>query len=97
MITIDDCFSFSSMLCVAAGIVFETPVVVFFLARLGIVAPKFMMAQWKYAIVISFIVAALVTPTPDPVNQTILAVPMIALYFLGVFVAWLFAKKPATT
>ncbi|SRR5260221_5898431 len=96
MITIDDYFSFASMLCLAAGIVFETPVLVFFLARLGIVTPKFMMAQWKYAIVISFIVAAIVTPTPDPVNQTILAVPMIALYFLGVFVAWAFAKKPAT-
>jgi sec-independent protein translocase protein TatC len=94
MITIDDYFSFSSMICLAAGIVFETPVLIFFLARLGIVTPKFLMKQWKFAIVISFIVAAIVTPTPDPVNQTILAVPMIALYFLGVFVAWLFAKKP---
>jgi sec-independent protein translocase protein TatC len=94
MITIDDYFSFASMLCLAAGIVFETPILVFFLARLGVVTPKFLMAQWKFAIVISFIVAAIVTPTPDPVNQTILAVPMIALYFLGVLIAWLFAKKP---
>lgn len=94
MITIDDYFSFSSMICLAAGVVFETPILVFFLTRLGIVTPKFLMKQWKFAIVISFIVAAFVTPTPDPVNQTILAVPMILLYFLGVFVAWAFAKKP---
>jgi sec-independent protein translocase protein TatC len=95
MITIDDYFSFASMMCLAAGLVFETPVLVFFLARLGIVTPQFMLRQWKYAVVISFIVAAIVTPTPDPINQTILAVPMIALYLLGVGVAFLFAKKPA--
>jgi sec-independent protein translocase protein TatC len=97
MITIDDYFSFASIMCLAAGLVFETPILIFFLARFGIVTPQFMLKQWKFAIVISFIVAAIVTPTPDPVNQTILAVPMIALYFLGVGVSWAFAKKPANT
>jgi len=93
MITIDDYFSFASMLCLAAGAVFETPILVFFLARLGIVTPAFLLHQWKYAVVLSFIIAAVVTPTPDMVTQTALAAPMIALYFLGVFIAWAFAKK----
>jgi sec-independent protein translocase protein TatC len=94
MITIDDYFSFASTMCLAAGLVFETPILIFFLARLGILTPQFMLHQWKYAIVISFVVAAIVTPTPDPVNQCALALPMILLYFIGVGVAFAFAKKP---
>jgi len=93
MITIDDYYSFASTMILAAGLVFETPILVFFLARLGILTPQYMLHQWKFAVLLSFIVAAIVTPTPDPVNQTVLALPMIGLYFLGVLVAWLFAKK----
>ncbi len=93
MITIDDYFSFASMIVLASGGVFETPILIFFLARLGIVTPAFLLQKSKYAIVLSFIVAAIVTPTPDMVTQTALAVPMIALYFLGVGVAYMFGKK----
>lgn len=93
MITIDDYFSFASMIVLASGGVFETPILIFFLARLGIVTPAFLMQKSKYAVVLSFIVAAIVTPTPDMVTQTALAVPMIALYFLGVGVAYMFGKK----
>lgn len=93
MITIDDYFSFSSMIVLASGAIFETPILIFFLARLGIVTPAFLMQKSKYAIVLAFIIAAIVTPTPDMVTQTALAVPMIALYFLGVGVAYLFGKK----
>jgi sec-independent protein translocase protein TatC len=93
MITIDDYFSFASMIVLASGAVFETPILIFFLARLGIVTPAFLLQKSKYAIVLSFIIAAIVTPTPDMVTQTALAVPMIALYFLGVGVAYLFGKK----
>ena len=93
MITIDDYFSFASMIVLASGAIFETPILIFFLARLGIVTPAFLMQKSKYAIVLSFIIAAIVTPTPDMVTQTALAVPMIALYFLGVGVAYLFGKK----
>jgi sec-independent protein translocase protein TatC len=94
MITIDDYFSFASTMCLAAGGVFETPILIFFLARLGILTPQFMLQKWKYAVVISFVVAAIVTPTPDPINQCALAIPMIALYFIGVGVAFAFAPKP---
>ena len=93
MITIDDYFSFSSMIVLASGAIFETPILIFFLARLGIVTPAFLMQKLKYAIVLSFIIAAIVTPTPDMVTQSFLAIPMIALYVLGVAVAFLFGKR----
>ncbi len=93
MVTVDDYFSFSSKIILASGIVFETPILIFFLARLGIVTPAFLLQKFKYAVVLSFIIAALVTPTPDMITQTALAVPMILLYLIGVGVAYVFAKK----
>lgn len=95
MITIDDYFSFASMLVLASGLVFETPILIFFLARLGIVTPAFLLQKFKYAVVLSFVVAAIVTPTPDMVTQTALALPMIGLYLLGVGIAFLFGKRHA--
>jgi sec-independent protein translocase protein TatC len=95
MIKADEFLSFASTVVLAAGLVFETPILIFFLARLGVVTPQFLMKGWKWAIVGSFIIAAIVTPSPDPVNQTALAAPMIALYFLGVGVAYVFGKKTA--
>src|SRR5438045_4720283 len=93
MIVIDDYFSFASTIILAAGLVFETPILIFFLARLGIVTPAFLLQKFKFAIVLAFIIAAVVTPTPDMVTQTFLAVPMIALYALGILIAYLFGKK----
>lgn len=96
MVTVDDYFSFASVIILATGLVFETPILIFFLARLGIVTPAFLMQKFKYAIVLSFVVAAIVTPTPDIVTQAALAVPMILLYLIGVGVAFLFGKKHDT-
>src|ERR1051325_5162096 len=93
VITIDDYYSFSSTIILATGAVFETPILIFFLARLGIVTPAFLLQKFKYAVVLSFIIAAIVTPSADMVNQTALALPMIVLYLIGVAVAWMFAKK----
>jgi len=93
MIKIDEYFSFASTIMLASGAVFETPILIFFLARLGIVTPQFLLQKSKWAIVLSFIIAAILTPSPDMVNQTMLAVPMIALYFLGVGVAFMFGKR----
>jgi len=92
MITVDDYFSFASMIILATGLVFETPILIFFLARLGIVTPAFLMQKFKYAVVLAFVIAAIVTPTPDMVTQSALAVPMILLYLIGVGVAYLFGK-----
>ncbi|HEX9982066.1 MAG TPA: twin-arginine translocase subunit TatC [Thermoanaerobaculia bacterium] len=92
MVTVDDYFSFASMIILAAGVVFETPILVFFLARLGIVTPAFLLQKFKFAVLLSFIISAVVTPTPDMVTQAALAVPMILLYLIGVGVAFLFGK-----
>ena len=93
MITIDDYYSFASTIILATGAVFETPILIFFLARMGIVTPAFLMQKFKYAVVLAFIISAIVTPTPDMMTQTMLALPMIGLYLIGVAVAYLFGKK----
>ena len=92
MVTVDDYFSFASVIILATGLVFETPILIFFLARLGIVTPAFLMQKFKYAVVLAFVISALVTPSPDAVTQAALAIPMIILYLIGVGVAYLFAK-----
>jgi sec-independent protein translocase protein TatC len=93
MVTVDDYFSFASTIIMATGLVFETPILIFFLARLGIVTPAFLLQKFKYAVVLAFIIAAVVTPTPDMVTQAALAIPMILLYLIGIAVAFLFGKK----
>ncbi len=93
MVTVDDYFSFASTIIMATGLVFETPILIFFLARLGIVTPAFLLQKFKYAVVLSFVISAVVTPTPDMVTQAALAIPMILLYLIGIGVAFLFAKK----
>ena len=93
VVTIDDYFSLASTMILAAGVIFETPIFIFFLARVGIVTPAFLLQKSKIAVILAFIIAGLLTPTPDMVNQTALALPMIALYFIGVAVAFLFGKK----
>ncbi|MFZ2492631.1 MAG: twin-arginine translocase subunit TatC [Thermoanaerobaculia bacterium] len=94
MVTVDDYFGFASVIILATGLVFETPIIIFFLARLGLVTPQFLIRKFKYAVVLAFIIAAVVTPTPDIVTQAALAIPMILLYLIGVGVAYLFAKPP---
>jgi sec-independent protein translocase protein TatC len=93
VITVDDYFSFASKIIMAAGLIFETPILIFFLARFGIVTPAFLMQKFKYAVVLSFIVAAIITPSPDVVTQTAFAVPMLLLYLIGVAIAHFFGKK----
>lgn len=69
------------------GIVFETPVVLYFLSRIGVVSYS-QLSRWrKYAVVVAFILGAIITPTLDPVNQTIVALPIIVLYEVGIWLA----------
>jgi sec-independent protein translocase protein TatC len=89
---IDEYYSFYSWFLLGLGLVFQVPVVILILSRIGLVTPGFLLRQTKYAILVSFIVAAVLTPTPDMVTQTLLALPMIGLYLLGVGVAWLFGR-----
>jgi sec-independent protein translocase protein TatC len=71
------------------GLVFEIPILIFFLALLKIVSAGFLMSHSRYAILIIVVVAAVLTPTPDVVNLMLIAGPMTILYFSGVFAAYL--------
>jgi sec-independent protein translocase protein TatC len=75
------------------GAVFEMPMLVFFLARFGIVTWQFLVGKWRYAILGIFILAAIITPSPDFVTQFVFAAPMVVLYGLSIGVAWMFGKK----
>jgi len=88
-------YGFATNMLLAFGLVFEAPVVVFLLAVMGIVDPDNLGKWRRYVIVLAFILAAVITPTPDPLTQSLMAVPMILLYELGLFAARLFiGKKP---
>jgi sec-independent protein translocase protein TatC len=87
VINVNEYVSFMMRLILLTGLVFELPVVAFFLARIGLVTPKLLRRIRKYSIVAIFILAAVVTPTPDPVNQIILAVPLLVLYEVSILVA----------
>ena len=69
------------------GIVFETPIVLFFLSKIGIVTPEFLARQRRYAVVAAFILGAAITPTFDPINQSLVAVPIIVLYEVGIWLS----------
>jgi sec-independent protein translocase protein TatC len=90
---IGEYWSFYSWFLLGLGLVFQIPVVIFVLARLGLVTPGLLLRGWKFAVVFCFVASAIITPTPDMVTQTALAAPMIGLYLLGVAVAYFFGKK----
>lgn len=77
------------------GVVFETPLVIMFLARFGIVRAAQLLKWWRFAIVAAFVVAAIVTPTIDPVTQSLVAGPIVVLYFLGIVLALLVQPRRA--
>ena len=69
------------------GVVFQIPLVLFALGRLGVVSSRWLMRRWRFAVLLAFIAAAMITPTFDPVNQTLVAVPIIVLYLFGILLA----------
>ena len=93
MLTVGSYVTFASWLVIGCGLIFQMPMVVAFLARWGILKPSTLLRQWRLAVVAIFIVAAILTPTPDVVNQTLLALPMIVLYIISVGVAFL-VRRP---
>jgi sec-independent protein translocase protein TatC len=86
-------YSFYSWFLLGLGVVFQLPVVIFVLARIGLVTPAFLMRNFKYAVLGAFVLSAIITPGGDIMTQSLLAGPMIGLYLLGVFVAWLFGRS----
>jgi sec-independent protein translocase protein TatC len=89
---IGEYWEFYSWFLLGLGLVFQIPVVIFVLARLGLVTPLGLLRFWKWAVLGSFIASAIITPTPDVATQTALAAPMVGLYLLGVLVAWAFGR-----
>jgi sec-independent protein translocase protein TatC len=91
-IRIGEYFSFFFRLVLAFGVTFELPVFTFFLVRLGIWDYRFMIRSFRYAILAIFVIAAMLTPTPDIINQSLLALPMLALYVLSIGVAYIWRR-----
>ncbi len=86
-------FSMYVKFLLAMGLVFQMPTIVFFLAKMGMVSARFLARNIKYAILVIFIIAAVITPTGDPGTQTVFAAPMIGLYLLSIGIAWLVGPK----
>jgi len=95
--SMDEVFGTTTSMFLAFGASFELPVVVFFLASAGILSVKQLLAKFPYAVLVCFILGAVLTPSTDWVSQTLLAVPMCVLYLLGILAAWLFGGRRART
>jgi len=93
MPSLSNYISFVTRILLVIGLVFETPLVVMVMAKLGVVSPQWLASRRKWWIVLAFIISAIVTPTPDPVNQCIVAIPLILLLELGILLARLVYKK----
>jgi len=89
LISLTEYFDLFVNVILGVAIVFELPILIFFLTLLRVASPRFLMRHSRYAILLIVIAAAIITPTPDAVNLTIFAVPMILLYFGGVFASYL--------
>ncbi|MEL7567538.1 MAG: twin-arginine translocase subunit TatC [Dehalobacterium sp.] len=85
--------SFVTAMLLPFGLVFQLPLAALFLARIGLINHKTMSQKRKYAIVLIFVIAAVLTPTPDIVTQSIMALPMILLYEISIIVSWVFRKR----
>lgn len=94
-IRVSEYLTFASRMLLAFGVTFELPVVTFFLARVGLVTHRTLVAWWRYAIVVIFIVAGVLTPGPDVASQMLMAAPLLVLYVLSIGVAYLVARPPA--
>lgn len=93
MISIGSYIDFLLKFTVAFGAVFELPLIITILARMGVVTPRMLAKNRKYAILGAFIAGAILTPTPDAFNQTLMAGPLIVLYEVGIVCARIFGKK----
>jgi sec-independent protein translocase protein TatC len=93
VVTIQAYFGMMTKILLGLGLVFEMPMLIFFLARLGIVDARKLIRWFKWAVFLIFVAAAIITPTPDIATQTVFAVPMILLYLLGIGVAAVFGRK----
>ena len=93
MITIKEYTDLFLAIILGMGLIFEMPILVFFLALMGIISAGFMWKNFRYSILVIFIIAAIVTPTTDILSMCIFAAPMVGLYIVSIGVAWLVHPK----
>jgi sec-independent protein translocase protein TatC len=85
---LDDVFGLYTKMLFGMGLVFQMPAVVFFLAKMGLVTARFLHTNMKYAVLLIFIAAAVITPSGDAATQALFAMPMLGLYVVGIVIAW---------
>jgi len=90
---VSEYFSLATRLLLAFGVIFEMPIFMVFLSKVGVVSVSFLNRNRKYAILINFVIAAILTPTPDIVNQMMMGIPLMILYEISVVAVWLFGRK----
>jgi len=93
LISVNEYFDLILIVLLGLGLIFETPILIFFLSLFGIVTPKFLLKNFRYAMLIITVVAAIVTPTPDATTMLIFMAPMILLYFAGVLVSYVVLRR----
>jgi sec-independent protein translocase protein TatC len=89
---LEDVFDLYTKMVLGMALVFQMPTVVFFLAKLGLITARFLWRSFRFAFLLIFIAAAVITPTGDMVTQTIFAAPMVGLYLLSIVIAWVFGR-----
>lgn len=95
MLSVGNYVDFCLKFILSFGAVFELPIIIVLMTRMGIVTPKTLAKNRKYAVLLSFVIAALLTPTPDAFNQLLMAVPIMVLYEAGIVVSRFFVRKKA--
>ena len=93
----NDYFDFIIIVMLGMGVVFQMPAITYVLARIGLVTAGLMVRIWKTALVVILISAAVLSPTSDIPNMLLFAAPMLVLYIISIFVAWIFNKPRTTT
>ncbi len=93
LISINEYFDLLLMVLLGVGVIFEMPILIFFLAFFGIVTPRFLWKNFRYAILIITVIAAIITPTPDATTMLVFMAPMVLLYVVGIAVAWLVVRR----
>src|SRR5262245_7660872 len=86
---LDDVFGLYTKMLFGMGLVFQMPAITFFLAKMGLVSARFLLAKFKYAVFLIFVAAAVITPSGDAATQALFAMPMVGLYIIGIVIAWL--------
>jgi sec-independent protein translocase protein TatC len=92
LLSIGKYFAFVARLCFAFGIVFQLPLVIIFLTSIGAISARTLLRQWRWAILVIFIAAAVLTP-PDPASQLLMALPLVLLFLISVFLSMIIEKR----